>query len=58
MVACHNYDLDSARREGYRTAFVRRPTEWGPTGPPDPTLNPACVLVVDGFAELASALVR
>ena len=58
MVACHNFDLDSARREGYRTAFVRRPTEWGPAGPPDPTPNPACDLVVDGFAELASALVR
>jgi 2-haloacid dehalogenase len=58
MVACHNFDLDSARREGYRTAFVRRPTEWGPAGPPDPTPNPACDLIVDGFAELASALVR
>jgi 2-haloacid dehalogenase len=58
MVACHNFDLDGARREGYRTAFVRRPTEWGPAGPPDPTPNPACDLVVDGFAELASALVR
>ena len=27
MVACHNFDLDAARREGYRTAFVRRPAE-------------------------------
>jgi hypothetical protein len=58
MVACHNFDLDSARREGYRTAFMRRPTEWGPAGPPDPTPNPLCDLVVDGFAELASVLVR
>jgi len=58
MVACHNFDLDSARREGYRTAFVRRPAEWGPAGPPDPTPNPACDLIVDGFGELASALVR
>ena len=58
MVACHNFDLDGARREGYRTAFVRRPAEWGPAGPPDPTPNPACDLVVDGFGELASALVR
>jgi 2-haloacid dehalogenase len=56
MVACHNFDLDSARREGYRTAFVRRPAEWGPAAPPDPTPNPACDVVVDGFAELASAL--
>jgi 2-haloacid dehalogenase len=53
MVACHNFDLDAARGEGYRTAFVRRPDEWGPGGPPDPVPNPACDLVVDGFAELA-----
>ena len=56
MVACHNFDLDAARGEGYRTAFVRRPDEWGPAGPPDPIPNPACDLVVDGFAELAEAL--
>ena len=36
MVACHNFDLDAARGVGYRTAFVRRPDEWGPGGPPDP----------------------
>jgi 2-haloacid dehalogenase len=53
MVACHNFDLDAARGEGYRTAFVRRPDEWGPAGPPDPVPNPATDLVVDGFAELA-----
>ena len=58
MVACHNFDLDAARREGYRTAFVRRPDEWGPAGPPDPTPNPACDVAVAGFAELADALLR
>jgi 2-haloacid dehalogenase len=58
MVACHNFDLDAARGEGYRTAFVRRPDEWGLTGPPDPNPNPACDLVVSGFAELADALIR
>jgi 2-haloacid dehalogenase len=56
MVACHNFDLDAARGEGYRTAFVRRPYEWGPAGPPDPVPNPACDFVVDGFAELAEQL--
>ncbi|HEU0217175.1 MAG TPA: haloacid dehalogenase type II [Stellaceae bacterium] len=56
MVACHNFDLDAARGEGYRTAFVRRPDEWGTAGPPDPTPNPACDIVVDGFAELADRL--
>jgi 2-haloacid dehalogenase len=56
MVACHNFDLDGARGEGYRTAFVRRPAEWGPAGPPDPVPNPATNLVVAGFAELAERL--
>jgi len=56
MVACHNFDLDAARGVGYRTAFVRRPDEWGPAGPPDPVPNPATDLVVDGFAELADRL--
>jgi len=56
MVACHNFDLDAARGEGYRTAFVRRPDEWGPSGPPDPVPNPVTDLVVAGFAELAGAL--
>jgi 2-haloacid dehalogenase len=56
MVACHNFDLDAARGEGYRTAFIRRPDEWGPAGPPDPLPNPACDIVVDGFAELAERL--
>jgi 2-haloacid dehalogenase len=56
MVACHNFDLDAARREGYRTAFVRRPDEWGPAGPPDPVPNPATDIVADDFAELADRL--
>jgi 2-haloacid dehalogenase len=41
MVAWHNFDLDAARGEGYRTAFVRRPAEWGPGGLPDPVPNSA-----------------
>lgn len=56
MVACHNFDLDAARACGFQTAFVRRPDEWGPSGPPDPKPNPACTLAVDGFAELAERL--
>ncbi len=56
MVACHNFDLDAARACGYQTAFVRRPDEWGPGGPPDPNPNPACTIVVDDFAQLADKL--
>ena len=30
MVACHPFDLDAAAKVGFRTALIRRPTEWGP----------------------------
>jgi 2-haloacid dehalogenase len=56
MVACHNFDLDAARSCGYKTAFVRRPFEWGPAGPPDPTPHPDCDIVVNGFEELEQVL--
>jgi 2-haloacid dehalogenase len=56
MVACHNFDLDAARSAGFRTAFVRRPDEWGPAGPPDPVPNSACDVVFDTFAELGDHL--
>ena len=55
MVACHNFDLDAAKRVGFKTAFVRRPAEWGTVGPPDPTPNPDHDLVVDDFPQLAAA---
>ena len=56
MVACHNFDLNAALACGYKTAFVKRPTEWGPEGPPDPVPNPAHTYVVDNFPELAARL--
>jgi 2-haloacid dehalogenase len=56
MVACHNFDLDAARGEGFRTAFIRRPDEWGPAGPPDPVPNPATDIIVDNFTTLADRL--
>lgn len=56
MVACHNFDLNAARACGYRSAFVRRPAEWGAESPPDPLPDPAHDLVVDSFAELAERL--
>ena len=56
MVACHNFDLDAARGEGYQTAFVHRTAEWGPAGPPDPIPNTKTDIVVAGFAELAEHL--
>ncbi|HUN52343.1 MAG TPA: haloacid dehalogenase type II [Candidatus Sulfotelmatobacter sp.] len=56
MVACHNFDLDAARAAGFNTAFVRRPAEWGPAGPPDPEPNPACTIVAEDFPDLARQL--
>ncbi len=56
MVACHNFDLDAAKAVGFKTAFVRRPDEWGAAGPPDPEPNPAHDIIVDGFEELAEVL--
>lgn len=53
MVACHNFDLNAAHTAGYCTAFVHRPDEWGPGGPPDPEPNMDYDFVADGFAELA-----
>jgi len=56
MVACHNFDLMAARQAGYRSAFVKRPAEWGPAGPPDPIPDPAHEIVVADFDELAERL--
>ena len=56
MVACHNFDLDAAKSVGFKTAFVRRPDEWGPPGPPDPEPNPQHDIIVDTFPELADVL--
>lgn len=53
MVACHNFDLNAARACGFKTAFIRRPQEWGSEPPPDPTPHPDCDFVFDGFEELA-----
>jgi 2-haloacid dehalogenase len=54
MVACHNFDLNAAQDAGMRTAFVRRPDEWGPAGPPDPNPNRDYDLIEDGFDGLRS----
>lgn len=56
MVACHNFDLNAARACGLRTAFVRRPAEWGCEPPPDPVPHPECDWVFDDFDALAAAV--
>jgi len=54
MVASHGYDLAAAAGQGMRTAFVRRPQEWG-TGNPE-TLDISVDLVAEDFIDLASQL--
>ncbi len=56
MVACHNFDLDAAKACGFKTAFVRRPDEWGAAGPPDPEPNPHHDIVAASFPDLARQL--
>lgn len=56
MIACHNFDLNAAKACGYRTAFVRRPDEWGVEGLPDPEPDPRQDIAVASFPELAEKL--
>jgi len=56
MVACHNFDLNAAKACGFKTAFVRRPDEWGAQGPPDPGPDPRHDIVASSFPELARQL--
>ncbi len=56
MVACHNFDLNAARDVGFKSAFVRRPAEWGAAGPPDPTPDPHHDIIADDFPDLARQL--
>jgi 2-haloacid dehalogenase len=56
MVACHNFDLNAARDVGYKTAFVRRPSEWGDAGPPDPNPDEHHDIIADDFPDLVRKL--
>jgi 2-haloacid dehalogenase len=56
MVACHHFDLDAAARVGFRTAYVRRPNEWGPVDPPDIPATLSRDIEVDTFTDLVTAL--
>jgi 2-haloacid dehalogenase len=54
MVAAHPDDLLAAAGQGMRTAFVRRPQEWG-TGKAE-EMDFAVDIVADDFIQLASQL--
>jgi 2-haloacid dehalogenase len=56
MVAAHVDDLVAARSRGLRTAYVHRPLERGPQGPPPPATDPDADLTVGSLTELAERL--
>jgi len=56
MVAAHNYDLAAARSHGMRTAFVPRPTEYGPTQTTDLGPESDWDVVAKDMEDLARAL--
>lgn len=57
MVAAHGLDLAAAARAGYKTAFVRRPAEWGPLGEPELMKSDITFdYVADDFNDLADQL--
>ncbi len=58
LVAAHNGDLAAAAREGLRTAFVRRPTEYGPRQTKDLRAEHAFDVAAEDFMHLADILLE
>ena len=56
MVAAHTSDLRAAAAEGLRTAYVRRPREWGPGPSPEPAQDASFDVAADDLRDLARQL--
>ena len=56
MVAAHNYDLAAARTLGFRTAFICRPTEYGPNQAKDLNAESDWDIITDSMTGVADAL--
>jgi 2-haloacid dehalogenase len=56
LVAAHNGDLAAAAREGLHTAFIPRPTEYGPHQTHDFKAEGTWSYVADDFGKLADQL--
>jgi len=56
MVAAHNSDLKAAQQLGLKTAFVARPTEYGPLQSRDFEATGEWDIVVKDFAEVAERM--
>ena len=55
-VGVDNFDLDAAKKVGFKTIFVKRPNEWGHESPPDPEPNVHHDFIVESFTELPELL--
>lgn len=56
LVAAHNYDLANARKHGMKTAFVRRPTMFGPNQDRELKAEDDWDTVTDSIEGVADAL--
>src|SRR2546428_6746713 len=56
MVAAHNGDVVAARGRGFRTAFVSRPVEHGPSKTRDVKAEHDFDVIADDFIDLAAKL--
>ena len=56
MVAAHPGDLRAAAAEGLRTAYVRRPDEWGTGQADEPSPDDAFDVMADDMVDLAARL--
>jgi 2-haloacid dehalogenase len=56
LVAAHNDDLAAAAATGYRTAFVARPTEYGPNQTKDMAADRSWDVVSNTFTGVADAM--
>ncbi|HSF90766.1 MAG TPA: HAD-IA family hydrolase, partial [Paracoccaceae bacterium] len=56
MCAAHNYDLEAARKCGLRTAFIPRPTEFGPAQTTDLDAEHAWDVIAADMIDLAAKM--
>ena len=56
MVASHKHDLRSAASNGLRTAFIKRPHEYGRNNNPDLAPEPEFTINAEDFVDLAGQL--
>jgi 2-haloacid dehalogenase len=56
MVASHKHDLRAAAKHGLKTAFIKRPHEYGRNNNPDLASEPEFTINAESFVDLAEQL--